>query len=169
MLTSPSGVPLHWIPKGVLLTEWLAFSELRKFEVGRESMGGSATVIAVSDTECEFRFNHYWSASDVGWPKELLLAGSLRVAPDSALRVRLWTTPAVRILGLVVVGAPTLVCVGMLLRGALTGNWTGVGPWLVGACVAGWLVASSLKGAKRFGEDAVKVAKGLGVSSREHR
>ena len=157
-VSRPAYVPPQWIPSGVMLTEWTTFAEVRKFEVGRESMAGSATVIAVSDDECEFRFNNYWSASDVGWPKELDLAGSLHIEPDSVLRVRIWTTKRVLSLAKVVWGVPAIGCLITGLTGLVSGSWDGFGTCLFTVCAASVVVKQSISGAKRFGEDAVRSA-----------
>jgi hypothetical protein len=146
-----------------MLAEWTAFTEVRKFEVGRETMGGSATLVAVSDSYCEFRFNNHWSAGDVGWPIGLSLAGSLHIEPECVLRVQLWTTPGVVALGVVAWGVPAIGFTLALLGGLLTGEWAGSGSWLFGVCLSSVFVAISRSGARRFGEDAVKVASMLGL------
>lgn len=164
-----TAVPAQYLPSGVLLREWTTSTEIKEFAVGSEAMWGSATVIAVAANECEFRFNHYWSASDVGWPKELSLAGSLHLEPNHVLRVRLWTTRSAQAMAGILCGVVALWFVWGLLSGLLGGGWGGFGKALGALCVAATIVAVSLSGAKRFGQDALRAAKSVAMSSRGHR
>jgi len=164
-MTGPTVVPPQFIPSGVLLTEWTTSTDIVAFAEGTETMSGSATVIAVSERECEFRFNHFWSAGDVGWPKELSLAGSLHLEPEKLLRIRLWTPQSTFVIAGVVCAVPAIWFCWTLFSGLLSGNWTGIGTSAVVVVAVAAIVKSSQSGARRFGEDALQGASRVAASA----